>query len=141
MSAKNFTLEEALARIEALEKRSFGWHEEIIFEGDAQADGFTLTKPYTDFDYLIIDSTLDQRTHDMFTWVACKYVALNQIIVLRAGNGYWSGKFTSTTFFSSPNEWEDCAIKRVIGVKMSNTNKSYYDLLDDIRSSMWEVAA
>lgn len=124
MSAKNFTLDEALSRIEALEKRSFGWHEEIIFEGDAQKNGFTLTKPYTDFDYLIIDSTLDQGTHNMFTWVACKYVVLDQIIVLRAGKGIWTGKFTSTTFFSSPSGWEDSAIKRVIGVKMSNTNKS-----------------
>lgn len=125
MSAKNFTLDEALARIEALEKRKYGWTEEVIFEGDAQNTGFALTKPFNEYDYIIVQGASDGRVEDMWQMIPTKYIVLNHRICLYySGAGYWNGYFDSYTHFNSSRGDSDevTSIQRVIGVKINTNN-------------------
>lgn len=147
MSAKNFTLDEALSRIEALEKRRY-FTMDVLFEGDLQSGDCTLSRPYTDYQFLIVQGSSDSRVRDRFNFIVCSDIPLNHEFILYSNSSayndydnaeYWNGHFKSTTTLSGTidgKSTENCCIKKIYGVNF--TNNLYYKLLD---SFVVEVAA
>lgn len=147
MSAKNFTLDEALSRIEALEKRRY-FTMDVLFEGDLQNGDCTLSRPYTDYQFLIVQGSSDSRVRDRFNFIVCSDIPLNHEFILYSNSSayndhgsaeHWNGHFKSTTTLSGTKDGkstENCCIKKIYGVNF--TNNLYYKLLD---SFVVEVAA
>lgn len=149
MSAKNFTLDEALSRIEALEKRKY-FTMDVLFEGNLQCGDCTLSRPYTDYQFLIVQGSSDSRVRDRFNFIVCSDIPLNHEIILYTNASlyndfdayeYWCGHFKSTTVLSGTQVGsgipsENTCIKKIYGVNF--TNNLYYKLLD---SFVMEVVA
>lgn len=139
MSAKNFTLDEALTRIEALEKRKY-FTMDVLFEGNLQSGDCTLSRPYTDYQFLIVQGSSDSRVRDRFNFIVCSDIPLNHEFILysnpSAYNDYgrvecWNGHFKSTTVLSGTmngESTENCCIKKIYGVNFANF--LYYKKLD-----------